>query len=102
MTFDIVMADLANALAFRSTIYLTPQTNNLVKALQMLHEKKIDTIYGVPTTLKNLYLFSKLRKKRELKSLKNIFCGGDIFTYQLLKLIVVNYRNLNVIFRFII
>ena len=87
MTFDIVMADLANALAFRSTIYLTPQTNNLVKALQMLHEKKIDTIYGVPTTLKNLYLFSKLRKKKELKSLKNIFCGGDIFTSQLLKLI---------------
>ncbi len=87
MTFDIVMADLANALSFNSTIYLTPETNNLIKAFKMLHEKKIETLYGVPSTLSNIFLFSKLRKKRELKHIKNIFCGGDIFTPSLLNLI---------------
>jgi|TARA_B110000858_G_C17808063_1_gene479141 acyl-coenzyme A synthetase/AMP-(fatty) acid ligase len=87
MTFDIVMADLANALSFNSTIYLTPETNNLIKAFKMLHEKKIETLYGVPSTLSNILLFSKLRKKKELKHIKNIFCGGDIFTPKLLNLI---------------
>ena len=87
MTFDLVLGDLANALAFDSTIYITPETNNIIKAFKMIIEKKIDTIYGVPSTLNNIFMFSKLRKKKELKNLKNILSGGDVFTPNLLKLI---------------
>ena len=96
MTFDIAMADIANALAFKSTIYLTPQTNNLIKAVNMIYQNKIDTIYGVPTTLRNLFMFSKMRKNKELKSIKNIFCGGDIFDLKLLKLIRSENKKINV------
>tara|TARA_B110001450_G_scaffold257028_1_gene290425 strand:+ start:10804 stop:12321 length:1518 start_codon:yes stop_codon:yes gene_type:complete len=86
LSFDILIGDLSNALMFKTSIYLTPDTRNTLKTMYMIKTKNIEAIYGVPSTLKNLFLYASSRGD-ELKSLKIIFSGGDVINPNLFKMV---------------
>jgi D-alanine--poly(phosphoribitol) ligase subunit 1 len=86
LSFDILIGDLSNALMFKTSIYLTPDTRNTLKTMYMIKTKKIEAIYGVPSTLKNLFLYASSRGDK-LKSLKIIFSGGDVINANLFKMV---------------
>ena len=86
LSFDILIGDLSNALMFKTSIYLTPDTRNTLKTMYMIKTKNIEAIYGVPSTLKNLFLYASSRDDK-LNSLKIIFSGGDVINANLFKMV---------------
>ena len=86
LSFDILIGDLSNALMFKTSIYLTPDTRNTLKTMYMIKTKHIEALYGVPSTLKNLFLYASSRGDK-LRSLKIIFSGGDVINLNLFKMV---------------
>ena len=86
LSFDILIGDLSNALMFKTSIYLTPDTRNTLKTMYMIKTKNIEAIYGVPSTLKNLFLYATSRGDK-LNSLRTIFSGGDVINTNLFKMV---------------
>lgn len=86
LSFDILIGDLSNALMFKTSVYLTPDTRNTLKTMYMIKTKNIEAIYGVPSTLKNLFLYASSRGDK-FKSLKIIFSGGDVINVNLFKMV---------------
>ena len=84
ITFDIILADLAFALANKASVFITDDTKNIFSTLELIHKFKINSIYCVPS------LIDKIIDTAEALSLKPIrfdfvFCGGDIFKIKLFK-----------------
>ena len=82
ITFDIILADLAFALANKASVFITDDTKNIFSTLELIHKFKINSIYCVPS------LIDKIIDTAEALSLKPIrfdfvFCGGDIFKIKL-------------------
>tara|TARA_Y100000590_G_scaffold387589_1_gene461294 strand:- start:1166 stop:2659 length:1494 start_codon:yes stop_codon:yes gene_type:complete len=97
ITFDIVIADLSFAIAKHTSIQITPEPKNQFKTLQMLRDRDINVIYGVPSSLNYLFLLSE-KFKINFSKIKFIFCGGDVFKKSLLTLmkkLAINSRIFN-------
>jgi acyl-CoA synthetase (AMP-forming)/AMP-acid ligase II len=87
LSFDISLADIAFALAFETEIHVSPDPRNMLKHVQMVVDRQIDTFYGVPSTLNRLFSWVEKRKAVSLSGLRTIFSGGDILTASLVDLL---------------
>ncbi len=87
LTFDITMGDIAFALAFGTSIVISPDTKNMITHLKLIEKYKIDTFYSVPTTHNALFNFVKRKKSLNVDSINLILSGGDAFSVELIKVI---------------
>ena len=85
LTFDISSADLVFALLYGCEIILTSDSRNLLSFFSKLEERKAESIYVVPSTLEKIINFLGKYKNVNLKHLKQLNCGGEILSYNLLK-----------------
>tara|TARA_B110001450_G_scaffold137107_1_gene128737 strand:- start:767 stop:2155 length:1389 start_codon:yes stop_codon:yes gene_type:complete len=84
-TFDIVNADLAFALLYKTEICITPDSLNLFSFFLILEKRKVESIYAVPTAWKNIIKTGNLMNKKKFNFIKQINSGGELFTRSLYK-----------------
>ena len=87
LTFDITLGDIAFALVFATTIFVAPNSRNIVSLVRIVNEYNIDTFYSVPTTHNNFFSFVMLKRDISVDSLELIISGGDRFSVDLIKTI---------------
>jgi D-alanine--poly(phosphoribitol) ligase subunit 1 len=87
MTFDISLADIAFSLAHDIEIHLSPEANNLFAHIKLIIDRKIDSLYAVPSTLNHIYQWVESRGNIDLGHLKYIFSGGDVLDIDLIKIL---------------
>ncbi|OCL85619.1 AMP-binding protein [Arcobacter porcinus] len=85
LTFDITMGDIAFALAFETSIVISPDPKNIVSHIKLINKYSIDTLYSVPTTHSAIFSFVKRKKNINIDTLKLIMSGGDSFSLELIK-----------------
>ena len=87
MSFDISLADLSFALAFKTEIHISPDPKNMLAHARLLRDRAIDTFYGVPSTLNRLFSWADTRKGLKFEELKTVFSGGDLLTFNLVDVV---------------
>lgn len=87
LNFDISVADICTALSLNLEIHISPSTQNLIAHALLIKQRKIDTLYGVPTTINRLLRWIETRDDVQVEQLKLIFSGGDILTHDIINLI---------------
>ena len=87
LTFDITMGDIAFALINKTTIFVSPDTKNLIWHAKLINDYKIDTFYSVPSTINHLFAWTKTRKEMDFSHLKLVISGGDTFSSELIRLV---------------
>ncbi len=84
ISFDIVNADIAFALLYDCEICITEDSKNLLSFFEILENRKVESIYAVPSMWENICFFTATQGKK-YNFIKQINSGGEIFTYQLYK-----------------
>ena len=84
ITFDIVLADLAFALANKTSIFITDDPKNVFNVLELINKHKINSIYCVPSLMDKVIDAAKALSLEPVK-FEFVFCGGDIFKIKLYK-----------------
>ena len=84
ITFDIVLADLAFALANKTSIFITDDPKNVFNVLELINKHKINSIYCVPSLIDKVIDAAKALSLEPVK-FEFVFCGGDIFKIKLYK-----------------
>ncbi len=84
-TFDIVNADIAFALLYKTEICITPDSLNIFSFFLILEKRKVESIYAVPTAWKNIIKTGNLMKKKKFSFIKQINSGGELLTKSLYK-----------------
>lgn len=87
LTFDITMGDIAFALAFGTSIVISPDPKNMISHIKLINKYNIDTFYSVPTTHNALFNFVKRKKSISVESITLVLSGGDAFSVELIKTI---------------
>lgn len=87
MSFDISLADLSFALAFETEIHISPDPKNMLYHARLIQERGIDTFYGVPSTINQLFSWVNKREGLDFEQLKTVFSGGDVVTFDLIDLV---------------
>lgn len=90
ISFDIVNADIAFALAYNTSIGITHDQKNIFSIINFIKEKKIESIYAVPTLWEKIILICK-NLHLKFNFVKNINSGGEIFKLR-------QYKSLKKIF----
>ena len=84
ISFDIVNADIAFALLFDCEICITEDSKNILSFFEILEDRRVESIYAVPSMWENICFFAKTQNKK-YNFIKQINSGGEIFNYQLYK-----------------
>lgn len=84
ITFDIILADLAFALANKTSIFITDDPKNVFNVLELIDKHKINSIYCVPSLMDKIIDAAKALSIKPVK-FEFVFCGGDIFKIKLYK-----------------
>lgn len=84
-TFDIVNADIAFALLYKTEICITPDSLNIFSFFLILEKRRVESIYAVPTAWKNIIKTGSLMNKKKFSFIKQINSGGELFTKSLYK-----------------
>ena len=87
LTFDITMGDIAFALAFGTSIVVSPDPKNMLSHIKLINKYNIDTFYSVPTTHNALFNFVKRKKSISVDTINLVLSGGDAFSVELIKTI---------------
>ncbi|MDA7917996.1 AMP-binding protein [bacterium] len=87
LTFDITMGDIAFALSFGTEVHISENPQNIIGIYKMIAERRIDTLYSVPTTHTALFSFVDKKRGASLSCIKLVLSGGDSFSLKLIKLI---------------
>lgn len=85
LTFDISNADFAFALIYKCEICITNDSQNIFSFFYLLENRKIESVYAVPSAWKQILLTGNLFKKNKFKFIKQINSGGELLTYSLFK-----------------
>ena len=92
ITFDIILADLAFALANKTSIFITDDPKNVFSNLELIEKYKINSIYCVPSLMDKIVDAAKALSLKPIK-FEFVFCGGDIFKVKLYKKINFFFKN---------
>ena len=87
LNFDISIADISTVLALDLELHISPSTQNLMAHALLVKKRNIDTFYGVPSTINRLFSWIETRPDIKLDGLKLVFSGGDIVTFNMIKLV---------------
>lgn len=85
LTFDISNADFAFALIYKCEICITNDSQNIFSFFYLLENRKIESIYAVPSAWKQILSTGNLFKKNKFKFIKQINSGGELLTFNLFK-----------------
>ncbi len=92
ITFDIILADLAFALANKTSIFITDDPKNVFNVLELINKHKINSIYSVPSLMDKITDAAKSLSIKPIK-FEFVFCGGDIFKIKLYKKVKSFFRG---------
>ena len=84
ITFDIILADLAFALANKTSVFITDDPKNVFSTLELISKYKINSIYCVPSLIDRIINAAKALSLKPI-SFEFVFCGGDVFKIKLFK-----------------
>jgi acyl-CoA synthetase (AMP-forming)/AMP-acid ligase II len=84
ISFDIVNADIAFALLYDCEICITEDSKNILSFFQILENRRVESIYAVPSMWENICFFANTQNKK-YSFIKQINSGGEVFSYQLFK-----------------
>ena len=79
ITFDIVHADIAFALILNAEICITEDEKNIFSLIELLHRRKIESIYSVPSTWEKILYFLE-KSNSSLKFVRQINSGGELLS----------------------
>jgi bacitracin synthase 3 len=77
ITFDIILADLAFALANKTSVFITDDPKNVFSTLELISKYKINSIYCVPSLIDRIIDAAKALSLKPT-SFEFVFCGGHI------------------------
>ena len=63
ISFDIVNADIAFALLFDCEICITEDSKNILSFFEILEDRRVESIYAVPSMWENICFFAKTQNK---------------------------------------
>ena len=87
MTFDISLADIAFSFSHDLEIHISPQPSNIFMHLKLIQDRKIDSLYAVPSTLNHMFKWANSRKDIDLTHIKQICSGGDLLTVDIIQML---------------
>ncbi len=91
VTFDIFMGDLAYALAFQTSVYISSNSKNIFEHISLIKKYQIEILYTVPQTISMILDYSILNN--EIETLKLVISGGDTFNHKLIKKLYKVLKN---------
>ena len=92
ITFDIILADLAFALANKTSVFITDDPKNVFSTLELISKYKINSIYCVPSLIDRIVDAAKALSLKPT-SFEFVFCGGDIFKTKLFQKIKFFFKG---------
>jgi D-alanine--poly(phosphoribitol) ligase subunit 1 len=90
LTFDITLGDIAFAIVHDVAIHISPDPKNVFWHAKLIMDRKIDTFYSVPSTIKRLFTWAINRRDVTFEHMKLIVSGGDTFSPDLIKIVKQN------------